>query len=86
MIYSRAKWCIEDAPIEAFFDSNYVGSLDTRKSPTNYVLISYGTATNWKVNLRKVVALWSTKEEYIVMTKVMKEAIWLKDLAKELRV
>jgi len=53
-----------------------------------YVLIAYGTAINWKANLHKVLALsMSTiKTEYIIMTKVVKEPLWLKGLAKELKV
>ena len=62
----------------------YKGSLDTRKSLTGYVFTIYGGAVNWKANLQLVVALSTTKAKYIVVIEVIKEAIWLKGIIKEL--
>ena len=70
--------------VEGFVDSNYAGSLDTRKSLTGYVFIIYGGVVSWKANLQPVVALSTTEADYIAMTEAIKEAIWLKGIIKEL--
>lgn len=40
---------------------------------------------SWKANLHKVVALSSTKAEYVATVKAVKEGLWLKGLTEELR-
>lgn len=45
----------------------------------------FGTKISWKASLHKVVVLSTTKVEYIVLTKVVKEALWLEWFAKELK-
>lgn len=42
-----------------------------------------GTAISWKSGLQKVVALSTTKAEYIVLSESSKEAIWLRNLVDE---
>ena len=39
---------------------------------------------SWKANLQSVVALSATEAEYMAMTEVVKEAIWLKGTTEEL--
>ena len=55
-----------------------------KKSLTAYVFTIYGGAVSWKGNLQPVVALSTTKVEYIVVTEAIKEEIWLKGIIKEL--
>jgi len=66
-------------------DSNYAGCLDTRKSITGYIFTAFGTAISWKASLQKVVALSRTEAEYIALTEVVKEALWLRGIARELK-
>ncbi|KZV43791.1 hypothetical protein F511_41481 [Dorcoceras hygrometricum] len=68
-----------------YVDSDYAGSIDTRRSLTGYVFTVYGTAVSWKANLQSVVALSTTEAEYIAVTEAVKEALWLKGLASELK-
>ncbi|XP_060959182.1 secreted RxLR effector protein 161-like [Cannabis sativa] len=70
--------------LTGFVDSDYAGSIDTRKSLTGYAFTVLGGCVSWKSNLQKVVALSSTEVEYMAATKAVKEAIWLKGLTKEL--
>ena len=75
MYNSKARSC---SKVEGFVESDYVGSLDTRKSLTRYVFTIYGGAVSWKANLQPVVALSTTETEYIAVTEEIKDAIWLK--------
>jgi len=59
--------------------------LDTRKSLTCYVFTAFGTAISRKASLQKVVALSTTEAEYIVLTEAIKEALWLRGIARELK-
>ncbi|CAM8957737.1 unnamed protein product [Rhodiola kirilowii] len=66
--------------VEGFVDSDYTGSVDTRKSQTRLVFMVFGTAVSWKANLQKAVALSTTE----AITEAVKEALWLKRIMAEL--
>ncbi|CAM8959013.1 unnamed protein product [Rhodiola kirilowii] len=70
--------------VEGFVDSDYAGSVDTRKSQTGLVFMVFGTAVSWKANLQKVVALSTTEAEFMAITEAVKEALWLKGIMAEL--
>ena len=65
-------------------DSDYAGSIDTRTSLTCFLFTIGGRVDSLKRNLQSVVALSTTKVEYMSVTKAVKEAIWLKGLVIEL--
>ena len=50
------------------------------------MFIAYGTTISWRASLQKVVALSSTKAEYMALTKAIKEALWLLGLVRELKI
>ena len=57
--------------------------MDTRKSTSGYEFTLAGGAVSWCSRLQKVVALSTTKTEYISATGASKEAIWLAHLCSE---
>ncbi|XP_056687490.1 secreted RxLR effector protein 161-like [Spinacia oleracea] len=69
--------------LEGFCDSDYGGDLDDRKSTSGYVFTLGGTAVSWKSTLQDVVALSTTKVEFMAITEAFKEAKWLKGLVGE---
>uniref|UniRef100_A0A803QBY2 Retrovirus-related Pol polyprotein from transposon TNT 1-94 n=1 Tax=Cannabis sativa TaxID=3483 RepID=A0A803QBY2_CANSA len=73
-----------DELVTGYVDSDYARCLDTKKSFTGFIFTVYGGCVSWKSNLKKVVALSSTKAEYMAETEAIKEAIWLKGLTSEL--
>ena len=70
--------------VVGYVDSNFVGDLDKRRSLTDYVFSISGCAISWKAILQGSVTLSTTKAEYMAITEVVKEAIWLKELFGEL--
>lgn len=70
--------------VTGYVDSDFAANIDTRRSCTGYIFTVCGGCVSWKSNLQKVVALSSTKAEYMAATKAVKEALWLKGLTKEL--
>ncbi|KAM6570403.1 hypothetical protein CsatB_018388 [Cannabis sativa] len=74
----------EGIEVNGYVDSDYAGSIDTRRSITGYAFTVLGGCISWKSNLQKVVALSSTEAEYMAATEAIKEAIWLKGFTHEL--
>jgi len=71
--------------LQGFSDADLGGDLDGRKSTTSYIFTLGGTTINWKSKFQERVSLSTTEVEYIIISKVAKEIIWLKNLLKELR-
>lgn len=70
--------------IIGYLDSNYEGSLDERRSLTNYVFSLSSSVIRWKATLQSVVALSTTEAECIIITEAMKDVIWLQGLVSDL--
>lgn len=64
--------CEAEELIPGFVDSDFAGSIDTRKSQTRYVFTVYRTAVNWKACLQHVVALSTVEAEFIAITRRLK--------------
>nr|KYP43437.1 Retrovirus-related Pol polyprotein from transposon TNT 1-94 [Cajanus cajan]KYP43440.1 Retrovirus-related Pol polyprotein from transposon TNT 1-94 [Cajanus cajan]KYP43442.1 Retrovirus-related Pol polyprotein from transposon TNT 1-94 [Cajanus cajan] len=82
---SKISLCFSKNDIlEGYFDANLGGCSDTRKSTTGFVFIVGGTIVSWMSRLQKSVALSTTEAEYMAISKVGKEIIWLKNFLEEL--
>ena len=68
----------------SFVDSDFARDFDTRRSIIGYVFVLGGCAISWKASLQLIIALPTTKTEYIAVTEAIKEAIWLRGLLCEL--
>ena len=60
------------------------GDKDSRRSTTRYVFTMGGTTVSWISKMQHVVALSTTKSEYVVATEASKEMIWLQRFMEEL--
>ncbi|GJV32729.1 retrovirus-related pol polyprotein from transposon TNT 1-94 [Tanacetum coccineum] len=87
------KLSLKDCPIRdcdvesmSFVDSDYVKDQDKGRSSTGYAFLVHGCIVRWNAMLQHVVALSTTKAEYMALTKAVKEAIWLRGLLEELGV
>ena len=70
--------------IRGFVDADWVGDLDQRRSTSGYVFSLFGGAINWMSKVQSVVALSTTKVEYMVATHASKEEIWLQRLCSSM--
>lgn len=70
--------------IEGFVDSDFAGSMDSRKSLTGFVFTMYGTTVCCKSTLQSVVALSTCEAEFIALTEAIKERRWLLGLVDEM--
>lgn len=67
-----------------YVDSNYAGDLDRTKSLIRNTFLFGGNIVSRKSSLQPVVALSTTRVEFIAAGEAVKEAIWLKGILKEL--
>uniref|UniRef100_A0A2N9F9A0 CCHC-type domain-containing protein n=1 Tax=Fagus sylvatica TaxID=28930 RepID=A0A2N9F9A0_FAGSY len=70
--------------VVGYVDADYVGEVDDRRSITGYVFTLSGGPICWKSTLQSIVAMSTTKAEYMAVAEAAKEALWLKGLVKEL--
>jgi phosphoribosyl-AMP cyclohydrolase len=66
--------------IHGFVDANRARYLDHRRSTSGYVFNLFGGEISWMRKRQVVVALSTTKFEYMAATHASKEAIWLQIL------
>ena len=71
--------------VGCYINSDYACYLDRRKFITGYVCTLVGGAVIWLSKLQIIVALSTTKAEYMEATKACKEVIWIQRLLEELR-
>ena len=70
--------------LQGYVDTNFAGDIDSRKSTTGFVFTLGGIAISWASNLQKIVTLFTTEVEYVAVTEVGKEIIWLHGFLDEL--
>ncbi|KAE8731199.1 SWI/SNF-related matrix-associated actin-dependent regulator of chromatin subfamily A member [Hibiscus syriacus] len=70
--------------VVGYCDLDYAGDLDKRRSTTGYVFTFAKAPVSWKSTLQSTVALSTIEAEYMAVTEVVKEVIWLQGLFGEL--
>lgn len=70
--------------LNVFCDSDYAGDVETRKSTTGYTILFGGAPISWCSRKQSIVALSSTKAEFIAAAECCKETLYLKNLIEEL--
>jgi len=63
--------------IHGFVDSEWVGDMDQKISTSGHVFNLFGGEMGWMSKIKYVVALSTTKFEYMTATHSSKESIWL---------
>ncbi|SJL06876.1 uncharacterized protein ARMOST_10218 [Armillaria ostoyae] len=62
----------------AFSDADWGTDKVNRKSFSGYAIFVYGGLVSWSASKQKSTALSSTESEYMALTHVMKELLWIK--------
>ncbi|GAB2274148.1 hypothetical protein Dimus_039069 [Dionaea muscipula] len=77
------KWTNE-LDLVGYVDADFAGDRDGRKSTTAYCITVGGNCVSWKTQLQPLVALSTTEAEYVAITDIFKEGIWVQGLLKEI--
>ena len=70
--------------ITGFFDVDWGGCVDTRRSTSGYVFSLCGGAVSWSSKRQNSVALSSCESECMSATHAAKEAVWQRNIVREL--
>src|SRR3984885_13549727 len=70
--------------LQGYVDADMAGDRDKRRSTTGDVFTVGRKTVSWGSKMQSVVALLTTKVEYVATTEVSKEMIWLQRLLDEL--
>ena len=90
LFHSRGKYLIFNPKISpgkelvVYSDSSWANCPDTSRSRSGYICFFNECAVSWHSSMQKSVALSSCHAEYIALAEAIKEALWLKNLLKEL--
>ena len=72
--------------IKAFSDSDYAGDSDGRKSVSGYVIFLNGMPVAWRSKQQRSVTLSSTEAEYVAVSEVMTEILFIREILEFLGV
>ena len=70
--------------MQGYVDADLASDTDSRKSTIDFVFTLGGTTISWALNLQNIVALSTTEAEYVAVTEVGNEMIWLHGFLDEL--
>eukprot|EP00253_Pinus_taeda_P034930 PITA_34930 len=70
--------------VKVHIPADWAGDLDQRRSTSGYVFNLFGGAIRWISKKQSVVALSTTKAEYMTATHASKEAVWLQRLCSSM--
>lgn len=76
--------CSSTSQLAAYCDSDWVGCATTRRSTSGLCVLLWKYAISWKSKRQFVVARSTAETEYISMTMILCEVMWLKQLLKYL--
>jgi len=71
--------------IITYTDSDW-GSAYTRRSNTGYIVLISGAAVSWQSKAQKTIALSSTEAEYMALSDICRQLVWIQNLFGELRI
>jgi hypothetical protein len=70
----------------AYCDSDYAGDKDGRKSISGFVIYIQGCLISWKSRSQKSVTLSSTEAEYVAISEMCAEVMFLKQVLEFLKI
>ena len=77
---------VQDLQLVGYSDSDFAGCQDEKKSTTGYIFKLAGGAVSWKSEKQKLIASSTMQEEFVACFSATTQAIWLRNLIKELTV
>ncbi len=67
-----------------YYDVDYAGDLDLRRSTTRYVFLMFRGTVSWSSRLQPMVAVSTVEAEYLSAGQAVKEALWFRKLGADL--
>ena len=77
---------MKDLTLNGYVDADWGGDTETGRSTSGYIFQVAGCTISWRSTRQAIVALSSTKAEYIAMSFATQKATWLKRLLESVKV
>ncbi|CAB4003970.1 Hypothetical predicted protein [Paramuricea clavata] len=81
----RLQYQETDANVEGYSDADWASDSDDRRSTSGNVFVMSGGAISWASKKQPTVALSTSESEYIALCFATQEAVWLRQLMKDLQ-
>ena len=82
--YSLVYESDKEPRLTGYYDSDYAGDLDDKKSTSGYIFLLGSKPIAWNYSKQKVIALSSCEAEYISSTSALCQGIWISRFMHEL--
>ena len=76
----------DNLEVISYFDSNYVGCIDSQKSTLGYVFMLVGGVIYWKSTKQTLIATSTMEVEFVSCFEATSHGVWLKSFIFRLRV
>ena len=70
----------KESSLVGYYDADYAGDLETRRSTTGYAFSFANGLVAWSSQRQKIVTLSTTESEYVAAAAAARENIWLRNL------
>ncbi|KAJ9559520.1 hypothetical protein OSB04_004680 [Centaurea solstitialis] len=80
-VYYKKTECDQ---LMAFFDSDYAGDYDNRRSTSGYVCFFNGAAIAWSSKRQPIVTLSTTEAEFVAATACACQVVWLRRILEHI--
>jgi hypothetical protein len=74
----------QEVTLIGYSDSDYAGDATDRRSTMGYVFLLYGAAVTWAARKQQSISTSTTEAEYVGLWDAAKEAVWLRNLFRNL--
>ena len=72
------KFSGDDLNLSGYFNADWAGDLDSRRSTTCYVIYAAGGPIAWQSKLKTTIAVSTMEAEYMAAFGAIQELIWTK--------
>ena len=76
---------MDSDPIVAYAYADWASNINDRKSVSGYIVKVYGCTVSWSSKKQATVATSSSEAEYIALSSVVSEIIWIIGIMQDLK-
>jgi hypothetical protein len=78
------QYGLKQEGLYAYADADWASDLESQRSTMGYLVLLSGTAISWNSRAQKMIALSSTKAEYMSLSNTCRQLVWMRSFLKEL--
>lgn len=83
-ITAKLEYSKDDSrEVTGYCDADWANDCDDRRSTTGYCFVRQNGAISWSSKRQKTIALSTTEAEYMSLSSITQEAVWLRQLLNE---